>query len=222
MEKSYGKDVDMVIIELEDELEDDSFLSIMSGMNDSYDEEEELLSEWFKFINDTVTYTYDFGDNWEHEIILTNVLSSEKGIKYPRCIAAKNAAPEEDSRFEIIRGMVNLEANDEKILSNIQRRMRMKLFNLICEVRDEGENIWQQLLESAKEFHKQKPWTYLSDDQIFAISYPETDELLYCSVMGAGEEVFGLAVYIGREGFRALLDTIKQEPSELDLMLLKQ
>ncbi len=31
-------------------------------------------------------YTYDFGDNWEHEIKIVDVLKKEKGIRYPKCL----------------------------------------------------------------------------------------------------------------------------------------
>lgn len=33
-------------------------------------------------------YTYDFGDNWEHDIVLEKILPPEEGVLYPRCITA--------------------------------------------------------------------------------------------------------------------------------------
>ncbi len=42
------------------------------------------------------TYTYDFGDDWEHEVKLKDIIPSEKGTKYPRCIDGKRACPPED------------------------------------------------------------------------------------------------------------------------------
>ncbi|MDZ4681161.1 MAG: plasmid pRiA4b ORF-3 family protein [Saprospiraceae bacterium] len=41
-------------------------------------------------------YAYDFGDDWQHEILLEKILDSEKGIAYPRCMAGKRACPPED------------------------------------------------------------------------------------------------------------------------------
>lgn len=42
-------------------------------------------------------YIYDFGDNWEHEILVEKILSVDPEIKkYPVCIAGKRAAPPED------------------------------------------------------------------------------------------------------------------------------
>jgi hypothetical protein len=42
------------------------------------------------------TYEYDFGDSWEHEILLERVLPAEPGAQYPVCVAGKRACPPED------------------------------------------------------------------------------------------------------------------------------
>ncbi|MEV0730487.1 plasmid pRiA4b ORF-3 family protein [Polymorphospora sp. NPDC050346] len=41
-------------------------------------------------------YTYDFGDNWEHSIVVEEVRATEAGISYPRCLAGRRTAPPED------------------------------------------------------------------------------------------------------------------------------
>jgi hypothetical protein len=41
-------------------------------------------------------YEYDFGDSWEHEIVVEQLLAPEKGASYPRCIAGERACPPED------------------------------------------------------------------------------------------------------------------------------
>ncbi len=48
-------------------------------------------SEKVKFI-----YEYDFGDSWEHEILVEKIQAPEAGIKYPLCIKGKRACPPED------------------------------------------------------------------------------------------------------------------------------
>ena len=42
-----------------------------------------------------ITYVYDFGDDWEHEIILEKILDADEK-PYPRCIAGERACPPED------------------------------------------------------------------------------------------------------------------------------
>jgi hypothetical protein len=41
-------------------------------------------------------YLYDFGDDWEHRLILTNIRQGEPGTNYPRYIAGEGNAPPED------------------------------------------------------------------------------------------------------------------------------
>lgn len=43
-----------------------------------------------------LTYTYDFGDDWNHLIKVEKILAPTPGVRYPRCVAGKNAAPPED------------------------------------------------------------------------------------------------------------------------------
>lgn len=47
--------------------------------------------EKFKF-----SYLYDFGDSWEHEVLVEKVLPTEPDVSYPVCIKAKRACPPED------------------------------------------------------------------------------------------------------------------------------
>ena len=46
--------------------------------------------------NRRADYTYDFGDNWKHQIELEEILPRDKNIKYPICIDGKRACPPED------------------------------------------------------------------------------------------------------------------------------
>ena len=41
-------------------------------------------------------YEYDFGDGWQHDVVLEKVTESEPGAKYPRCIDGERACPPED------------------------------------------------------------------------------------------------------------------------------
>ncbi|MEM7769346.1 MAG: plasmid pRiA4b ORF-3 family protein [Cyanobacteria bacterium P01_A01_bin.37] len=50
-----------------------------------------IPGEKFKFF-----YLYDFGDSWEHEILVEKVLKADPEVDYPVCIKAKRACPPED------------------------------------------------------------------------------------------------------------------------------
>jgi hypothetical protein len=41
-------------------------------------------------------YTYDFGDDWQHEIIVEDLLDPDPEVHYPILVAAKGACPPED------------------------------------------------------------------------------------------------------------------------------
>ncbi len=45
---------------------------------------------------DRIRYTYDFGDDWEHDIAVEDVLDAEPGVAYPKCITGRRAGPPED------------------------------------------------------------------------------------------------------------------------------
>ena len=54
------------------------------------------ISDYFLDVGVTAEYEYDFGDGWQHEIVLEEILLREKGRKYPRCIDGAQACPPED------------------------------------------------------------------------------------------------------------------------------
>jgi hypothetical protein len=43
-----------------------------------------------------IVYEYDFGDGWEHEIVLEKILPSESKTRYPVCLGGARACPPED------------------------------------------------------------------------------------------------------------------------------
>ncbi|HUB38853.1 MAG TPA: plasmid pRiA4b ORF-3 family protein [Streptosporangiaceae bacterium] len=45
---------------------------------------------------DKLRYEYDFGDGWDHDIVVEAVQPAEEAVAYPRCIAGKRACPPED------------------------------------------------------------------------------------------------------------------------------
>jgi hypothetical protein len=54
------------------------------------------LNQIMSNLKDKFVYEYDFGDSWEHEIVLENILEPETKTRYPRCIKGKRNCPPED------------------------------------------------------------------------------------------------------------------------------
>ena len=77
----------------------DSFQPDYEGMDDdgySQPYTDKHLNDFLKKENSKIVYEYDFGDSWNHAIVLEKVLEEEKGTFYPTCITGKNACPVED------------------------------------------------------------------------------------------------------------------------------
>jgi hypothetical protein len=45
---------------------------------------------------DRFTYEYDFGDSWEHQIVVERILPPVPDVRLPACITGKRACPPED------------------------------------------------------------------------------------------------------------------------------
>ena len=50
----------------------------------------------FSSTNPKATYTYDFGDNWEHSILLEKTLPRDPKRQYPCCTGGRRRCPPED------------------------------------------------------------------------------------------------------------------------------
>lgn len=63
---------------------------------DVLDEADYRLDQLLKKEKDKLNYVYDFGDGWEHEIILEKILPFDTETVLPTCVAGERACPPED------------------------------------------------------------------------------------------------------------------------------
>ncbi len=66
------------------------------GENVDYTEKKLRVSDLLTAENETITYEYDFGDSWGHEIILEKILPVGEKTQYPTCLTGKRSCPPED------------------------------------------------------------------------------------------------------------------------------
>ncbi len=59
------------------------------------DESKVTLAELLVMPRGTMCYTYDFGDGWEHDVVLEKVLPPDR-VARVSCLAGKGASPPED------------------------------------------------------------------------------------------------------------------------------
>jgi len=67
-----------------------------AGMLEVVDERRVGLHQIAPNVKARFVYEYDFGDSWEHEIVVEKTLPSKKGVPYPHCMDGKRACPPED------------------------------------------------------------------------------------------------------------------------------
>ena len=64
--------------------------------DDTIDEQVIKLSSVLQGKTKLILYAYDFGDGWEHEIVLEKVLPLEPKETIPKCIHGERSCPPED------------------------------------------------------------------------------------------------------------------------------
>ena len=76
----------------------DTFYSDPAMMDDldTLDEDTTTLRQVVPREGMKIFYEYDFGDSWEHEILVEKVLPPEGGVQAPTCIGGSRACPPED------------------------------------------------------------------------------------------------------------------------------
>ncbi len=64
--------------------------------DDIISEKRVKLNEVISGPKDKLAYEYDFGDGWEHKLVVEKVLKPEPGVRYPICTAGARSCPPED------------------------------------------------------------------------------------------------------------------------------
>ncbi|MGV3488127.1 MAG: plasmid pRiA4b ORF-3 family protein [Tuberibacillus sp.] len=171
------------------------------------DERKVTLSKFFKNEKDRCLYVYDFGEDWEHEIVLEKVMEDDPNIKLPRCLKAMRLAPYEDSRSEFENDkIVNNKELTEEINEDLEKITDFMRLNedWFDEGPEEEQASLKEFFQQVKMFHEYAPWKFLNNDQLIAVYLSEVNEWFFCSVLGTAGREYGLVAYIGDEGLENL------------------
>ena len=69
----------------------------MAGLaTETLDERRYTVADLVPAARKKFMYEYDFGDSWEHEVVVEKVLPPDRGIKHAACLAGSNSCPPED------------------------------------------------------------------------------------------------------------------------------
>ena len=60
------------------------------------DENEHRLGDVLATVGSKMRWDYDFGDGWEHDVVVEKITDADPGVEYPLCLAGRGACPPED------------------------------------------------------------------------------------------------------------------------------
>jgi hypothetical protein len=63
---------------------------------DDLDEGRFRLGDVLPSVGSKMRWDYDFGDGWEHNVVVEAIGQPETGVEYPVCLAGRRACPPED------------------------------------------------------------------------------------------------------------------------------
>jgi hypothetical protein len=84
----HAFEADGVVYEIPD---DESF-----GFRSSVDEHKARLGDVLPAVKLTMRWDYDFGDGWEHDVVVEAIEPQRSDVTYPVCLAGKRACPPDD------------------------------------------------------------------------------------------------------------------------------
>ncbi len=80
---------------------------------------------------------------------------------------------------------------------------------------------WRKLFELMIEIKELQPWTWMYEDEIFAIRDPDTNKTVFVSVMGELGEHISIAAYMGDEGIYGFWSLQEAAPNITEEMFME-
>ena len=160
------------------------------------DDEEETIADWLKKEGDFAQYVLA-DSQLTFDIEVKGCTKGKKVAQYPRCIAGQGDIEGMDENYVVNTEEISTEMNF--ICSLSDDIVEQFIHDLINDEEDVEPN-WPLLFEQADILKKLKPWQYLRDYNVIALEHPDSQLMIYVSVMGAADQEYGLAIYIEDAG----------------------
>ena len=141
--------------------------------SDELDAAEVMVSEVLKKAGDHITYLYDFGDGWEHQVEVVKILTEQQINQYPFipiCLDGENACPPDDcgsypGYAEVLEALKNPNSKKEEVksraewLNGLYPGYNPRVFSVL-EVNNKllfGPDLyWKYLWKMADEYYKRE------------------------------------------------------------------
>ncbi|NLW11392.1 MAG: plasmid pRiA4b ORF-3 family protein, partial [Clostridiaceae bacterium] len=141
-------------------------LEILTDTNPDIEMKSEDMTEVAEVfaVYDRGIYTYDFNENWEHDVIFERVLPLEKSVIYPCCIKAKGAAPSDDSFEPIEPDIVQINIRLALLVPRSRHFQYMNPYEWRL-----GSCLTRQRMLSLRaigRFHKTRNWSKMNKDEL--------------------------------------------------------
>lgn len=110
---------------------------------------------------------------------------------------------------------------DGNILTNRKKRINLDEMNELLMLKPDFSSEalaldelfdpdFEMLLQQASELNKLKPWKYFDNEQIFALKLEAVEAMFFVSIIGAGNEEFGVLLFDEELGYASLAEILSQ------------
>ena len=173
------------------------------------DSKNQMLSTWLKETGDNLIYNYYPAPTLNFAILVT--LKAKKFYEtetlYPRVTAAQHLAPAEpQAQFlhlqEQAGSHIDLTADSLTDYSqHLTTVMRANDSIISAPAHQKRDYYLKAVQEKLARFIQETPWKVLSEQAIFSVVDPESDEKIFVQVMGFSQEEIAVTIYVGEQAY---------------------
>lgn len=176
------------------------------------------LEKVFHHKDDQIFYEYGYRMCWTVRISLKDMKEpASLQETYPHCIAAENELNNEEyhgTEAVNIRFSNQETSNQDTLVNRLNKKLQDHILQRsIADISLNQKESWHELHQLTARYYKEKPWEWISNEQIFVLYNKDFDEYLFCTVLGQKNDFIGLSVYRGFTGLVSLHSSLTKSLS---------